>query len=72
MIRLFYWLYRKIFEIPCRAEVLEVLMDGKPLHKAINKVAIEYGMGYPIEYVAVINGITRERTRQYLFKAVRS
>lgn len=71
MIRLFYWLYRKMFELPCRTEVLEVLMDGKPLHKDIAKVARDYAMGYDIEDAAWMNNITRERARQYLFKAVR-
>jgi hypothetical protein len=72
MIRLVYWMYRKIFELPCRTEVLEVLMDGKALHKDIHKLAVDYAMGYTIEESAWMNNITRERARQYLFKAVRS
>jgi hypothetical protein len=72
MIRLFYWLYRKIYILPCRMEVMEILMEGKSLSPGIYLVCTEYSSGYSIDVISFRNKITRERVRQYLCKAVRS
>jgi hypothetical protein len=72
MIRLYYYLYRRWVGYPCRHEIMEVLLDGPRLSKAVAQAAHDYAMGYTIMEVANLNRITRERARQYLYKAVRS
>jgi protein tyrosine/serine phosphatase len=71
MIKLIYYVYRKLNDIPCRSEVSDVLLSGKRLNTDIRKVAEGYAMGFNLEIIARNNHITRERARQYLFKAVR-
>jgi hypothetical protein len=71
MKKLYYYLYRKVKNIPCRSEVSDVLLSGVWLSPGVRTVAEYYAMGFDIEPIALGAKMTRERTRQYLLKAVR-
>lgn len=71
MTRVFYWVYIQLFGLPCRIQVLEALIEDKKLSPSITGVAADYAMGWDLKYTAIRHNITRERVRQYLFKAVR-
>jgi hypothetical protein len=72
MKHLYYFLYKKIFHIPCRAEVKEAYnMPNLKVSARIRRVAERYAEGGKIHIIAWADNITVERVRQMLFKIVR-
>jgi hypothetical protein len=69
--KLYYYLYRKFNHIPCREEVLHALNNNPKISAGIRVVAEKYAFGIGLDTIALEESITRERTRQYLCKAVR-
>ena len=73
MKQLYYWYFRKRYNVPCRAEIKDIYKREKyPPGLRIRQVAEAYLQGLELQEIAKGLNITQERVRQILLKIVRN